>query len=244
MKVFVLLIFFISIFVCIAAFFLFLRWILKRVRIEITKEKSAGPMTAEEIIKRAEFSRINSTRRAGSDRALFKTLKWYVLLGVGIICIPENISESILEISSMDEFFIDFLPAISSLSQLSPYPSTMQLYLVMMWLLVFLFSIKILPCWDVHIFRMSFLRLLLSCFIFLPIPLLFGYSFGFHEFSIEKFHNMSFGRGKSLVSALTQFRFGTATAGSIIFCTLAAAFSIEIYLLKFFVNKYILKNNK
>ena len=165
-----------------------------------------------------------------------------MLLGVVLAFVPEKIAAGVPYIGSVVEGLESIFPAIYSLSGISPYPATMQLYLIVMWISVFCFSIKLSSCWADSIAGTSFLKLFGVCVVGFFMPLLFFFFLGIHEYSIERFHDIPLSRGKALISALTQYRLGTALLGSMMFCTFAAVFSLEINALRLFFKKYVIKN--
>jgi hypothetical protein len=165
--------------------------------------------------------------------ALKKALGFYFAMGAGIaLLVPESVAASLPLIRSATDLLGEWIPAIGRYAMVSPFPETMRLYMLAMWLGL-PFAIYRLTCsWTFSetLLNLRFLIKLKTLGLILIGLAIAGYFIVFFfDVSRESVLHGS-GRGGLMVRTLTQTRIGLACFGNVIFCIVAMLAAITVRL--------------
>lgn len=187
-----------------------------------------------------EIETLEDAREANGS-VMKRVLTPYVLLGGALAFVPEQFAATLPYIKEIADGMSHLLPAINSIPQTSPYPATMRLYLVVMWLCVPWFTVRMAYSYELNsgVYEQSYPRLWLVFFLFIPFIYLIVYYIGLESISLDELSHMVTNRGKSMYLIFTQFRVGTALMGTLLFWVSTVVISWEIITAHIIVSKYI-----
>ncbi len=181
--------------------------------------------------------------RTANGIAIKKVLRPYVLLGVILAFVPEQMAASIPYLKDIADVMSHLLPAINGIPQVSAYPSSMRLYLVVMWLCMPWFAVRMAFSWAIlpgrnWENRASLIRLFL---LSTGITLMFIYYIGLDVISEKDIEQMVLNRGKGMFLLFTQFRIGTALMGTLLFWISSIVISWQVLILHTLMSGYVSK---